>query len=150
MTGGRPALETSATYVVRNPPVLAGETPAMTAGTGCSTTTEASQWIDFAGGVQFHRAMPLGFEWDENKSRANLAKHGVSFEEAATVFGDPLSSTIPDPAHSQAEDRFVILGQSHRGKLLVVVHTGRGDNIRVISARRASKREHKQYEEASG
>ena len=92
-------------------------------------------------------AMPLGFEWDEAKAAANLTKHGVSFEEAATVFGDPLSLTIPDPAHSQAEDRFVIIGQSHRRKLLVVVHTERGDNIRVISARRASKRERKVYEE---
>ena len=91
--------------------------------------------------------MPLGFEWDETKAGANLTKHGVSFEEAATVFGDPLSLTIPDPAHSQAEDRFVIIGQSHRRKLLVVVHTERGDNIRVISARRASKRERKVYEE---
>ena len=91
--------------------------------------------------------MALGFEWDETKAGANLTKHGVSFEEAATVFGDPLSLTIPDPAHSQAEDRFVVIGQSHRRRLLVVVHTERGDNIRVISARRASKRERKVYEE---
>jgi uncharacterized DUF497 family protein len=93
--------------------------------------------------------MPLDFEWDERKARSNLAKHGVSFEEAATIFGDPLSLTIPDPAHSQAENRFIIIGQSHQRKLLVVVHTERGDNIRVISARRASKRERKAYEEAS-
>jgi len=93
--------------------------------------------------------MPLGFEWDANKAKTNLAKHGVSFEEAATVFGDPLSLTIPDPAHSQVEDRFVIIGQSHRQKLLVVVHTERGDNIRVISARHANQRERKAYEEAS-
>jgi uncharacterized DUF497 family protein len=92
--------------------------------------------------------MPLGFEWDD-KAKANLAKHGVSFEEAATVFGDPLSLTIPDPAHSQVEDRFVIIGQSHTRRLLVVVHTDRGDNIRVISARRASRRERKAYEEDS-
>jgi uncharacterized DUF497 family protein len=93
--------------------------------------------------------MPLGFEWDDNKAVANHAKHGVSFEEAATVFGDPLSLTIPDPAHSQVEDRFVIMGRSHQRKLLVVVHTERGDNIRVISARCASHRERKAYEEAS-
>ena len=93
--------------------------------------------------------MRLGFEWDESKAGANLAKHGVSFEEAATVFGDPLSLTILDPAHSQAEHRFIIIGQSHRRKLLVVVHTERGDNIRVISARRASKRERKAYEEGT-
>jgi len=93
--------------------------------------------------------MPLGFEWDANKASTNLAKHGLSFEEAATVFGDPLSLTIPDPAHSQVEDRFVIIGKSYQRKLLVVVHTERGDNIRVISARHASKRERKAYEEAS-
>lgn len=93
--------------------------------------------------------MPLGFEWDDNKGRSNAAKHGVRFEEAATVFADPLSLTIPDPAHSQAEERFVIIGSSYQGKLLVVVHTERGDNIRVISARRARKRERKAYEEAS-
>jgi len=91
--------------------------------------------------------MPLSFEWDESKAKANLAKHGVSFEEASTVFGDSLSLTIPDPAHSQAEDRWIVLGQSHQGKLLVVVHAERGDNIRIISARRASKRERKDYEE---
>jgi len=91
--------------------------------------------------------MPLSFEWDENKARSNLAKHHVSFEEASTVFGDPLSLTIPDPAHSRAEDRFVIVGKSHQHRLLVVVHTERGDNIRIISARRASRRERKNYEE---
>ena len=93
--------------------------------------------------------MPLGFEWDENKAGSNLAKHGVSFGEASTVFGDPLSLTIPDPDHSQAEDRFIIIGSSHRGKFLVVVHTERGDSIRIISARRAGKRERKAYEEGS-
>jgi uncharacterized DUF497 family protein len=93
--------------------------------------------------------MSLSFEWDENKAKLNSAKHGVSFEEASTVFGDPLSLTIPDPAHSRVEDRFVILGCSHGRKLLVVVHTERGDNIRIISARRASRKERKQYEEES-
>ena len=93
--------------------------------------------------------MPLSFEWDESKAKANLAKHGVSFEEASTVFGDSLSLTIPDPAHSQVEDRSILLGQSHQRKLLVVVHTERGDNIRIISARRASRRERKSYEESN-
>ena len=93
--------------------------------------------------------MPLNFQWDENKARTNLAKHGVSFEAAATVFGDPLSLTIPDPAHSQNEDRIVILGTSHNDKLLVVVHTERGDSIRLISARRASRKERKSYEEST-
>ena len=90
----------------------------------------------------------LTFEWDAAKAASNLAKHGVRFEEVATVFGDPLSVTIFDPAHSQAEDRFIILGRSHLDKLLVVVHTERGDNIRIISARQASRAERKQYEEA--
>ena len=93
--------------------------------------------------------MPLNFQWDENKARTNLAKHGVGFEEAATVFGDPLSLTIPDPAHSQNEDRFVILGTSHNGKSLVVVPTERGDSIRLISARRASRQERKNFEEST-
>jgi uncharacterized protein len=92
----------------------------------------------------------LTFEWNAAKAAANLAKHGVSFEEAATVFGDPLSVTIFDPAHSQAEERFIILGCSHLDKLLVVVHTERGDNIRIISARHASRRERKCYEENVG
>jgi hypothetical protein len=82
----------------------------------------------------------LKFEWDTNKARANLAKHVVSFPEATTVFGDPVSLTIPDPAHSQAENRFIILGRSHSGRILVVVHTERGDNIRVISAARKPPR----------
>ncbi len=81
------------------------------------------------------------------KTLHNLAKHGVTFEEASTVFGDPLSLTIPDRAHSLSEDRFIIVGNSHQRKLLVVVHTERGDNIPIISARRASRRERKSYEE---
>jgi uncharacterized DUF497 family protein len=89
----------------------------------------------------------LTFEWDVNKARSNLTKHAVSFQEATTVFGDPVSLTIPDPAHSQVENRFIVLGQSHSGRILVVVHTERGDNIRIISARPASRRERKQYEE---
>jgi uncharacterized DUF497 family protein len=89
------------------------------------------------------------FEWDANKAKSNLTKHNVSFEAAATVFGDPYSVTISDPAHSQSESRFIILGRSHDGRLLVVVHTERGDNIRIISARQASRRERSQYEEAS-
>ena len=93
--------------------------------------------------------MPLTFEWDANKARTNLAKHGIGFEEASTVFGDNLSLTIPDPLHSEVEDRFVTVGTSHRGKLLVVVHTERGENIRIISARPASRREQKSYEETT-
>jgi hypothetical protein len=90
------------------------------------------------------------FEWDAHKAQSNLAKHKVSFEAAATVFGDARSVTIPDPAHSQRENRFIILGRAHDEKLLVVVHTERGDNIRIISARPASRRERKYYEKAIG
>ncbi len=91
--------------------------------------------------------MGLTFEWDENKERSNLHKHRISFQEATTVFADPQSFTIPDPLHSEVENRLIILGRSYTGKLLVVVHTERGDNIRVISARAASKKERKTYEE---
>ncbi|MCI0682512.1 MAG: BrnT family toxin [Gemmataceae bacterium] len=90
--------------------------------------------------------MALSFEWDADKARRNLTKHAVAFEEAATVFGDPLSKTIFDPQHSEEEDRYVILGESNRARLLVVVSfTDRDDKIR-ISARRASRRERKQHE----
>jgi uncharacterized DUF497 family protein len=92
----------------------------------------------------------LDFDWDEEKARQNARRHGVSFEEAATVFGDPLSLTIDDPAHSRDEDRFVTLGLSVDGRLLVVVHTERGDTVRIISARRATTRERTAYEEAKG
>ena len=90
--------------------------------------------------------MPLAFEWDSRKARSNLAKHGVGFQEASSIFGDPLSLTIPDPEHSLSEERYITVGRAFSGKLLVVVHTERGDNIRIISARRASRRERKFYE----
>ncbi len=93
--------------------------------------------------------MPLIFTWDPRKAEANLGKHGVSFEEASTVFGDPLSLTIPDPDHSEAEARFVVLGYSFRRNLLVVVHSEIGDNIRIISARRATRHEREDYEEGA-
>ena len=80
------------------------------------------------------------------KARSNLAKHGVGFQEASTIFGDPLSLTIPDPEHSLSEERYITVGRAFSGKLLVVVHTERGDNIRIVSARRASRRERKFYE----
>lgn len=91
--------------------------------------------------------MALTFEWDSRKAQSNLSKHGVSFEAATTIFGDSMSLTMPDPEHSIAERRFITLGRAFTGKLLVVVHTDRGDNIRVISARRANKREQKFYEQ---
>jgi uncharacterized protein len=93
--------------------------------------------------------MSLEFEWDEKKARTNLKKHGVSFDEASTVFADPLARTIHDPQHSDEEDRFVIVGESHRQTLLVVVFTDRGDKIRLISAREANRRERKDYEKSN-
>ena len=89
----------------------------------------------------------MHFEWDPEKARANLAKHGVSFEEAMRAFLDPLSVTILDPDHTEGEDRFVLIGQSPTGRLLVVVHTDRGDAVRLISARRATRRERRTYEQ---
>lgn len=85
--------------------------------------------------------MAFIFQWDKRKARQNLKSHKVSFEEASTVFGDTLSRTIDDPRHSEDEDRYVIVGQSVQGRLLVVVHTIRGDDIRIISARVATPRE---------
>jgi len=93
--------------------------------------------------------MSLLFEWDRNKARQNIKKHGISFEEATTVFGDPLSLTIRDPLHSIDEERFVIIGSSYKYRLLVVVHAERGNRIRIISARRATRRERKTYEEGT-
>lgn len=91
--------------------------------------------------------MPLTFEWDLRKARSNLAKHRVRFEEASTIFGDPRSLTLPDPEHSLAEERYITMGRAFTDKLLIVVHTDRGNNIRIISARRASRRERTFYEE---
>ena len=84
--------------------------------------------------------MPLEFEWDLRKARSNLAKHGVAFGEASTIFGDSLSLTIPDPEHSHMERRHITMGTTFNGKLLVVVHTDRGDNIRIISKTREPTR----------
>ena len=91
--------------------------------------------------------MPLHFEWDPIKAAANLTRHGVPFPEAVTAFADPWSITVRDPDHSAAEERFVLLGHSQRDRLLVVVHTERGDAIRLISARLATRRERRRYEE---
>jgi uncharacterized DUF497 family protein len=87
------------------------------------------------------------FEWDPKKESANLRKHGITFAEAATVFGDPLSVTILDPDHDFEEERFVIIGMSTAQQLLVVVHTIREERIRLISARTATKYEKQAYEE---
>ncbi len=93
--------------------------------------------------------MSLTFEWDRDKSKRNLKKHGVSFEEASTIFADPLARTIHDPLHSEQEERYVSVGESRRQRILVVVFTERGDNIRIISARVATRRERKDREEGS-
>lgn len=91
----------------------------------------------------------LNFAWDPKKAVDNLKKHGVSFEEACTVFGDTLSLTISDPLTSINEERFVTTGETKRGKLVVVVHADKGDNVRVISARRATRYERKAYEKSA-
>jgi hypothetical protein len=93
--------------------------------------------------------MGLTFEWDSEKDEANLKKHGVSFSEAATVFADPLTSTISDPDHSVGEERYVTVGLSYRQRVLVVAHRDDDDRIRIITARLATRRERKDYEEGS-
>ena len=88
----------------------------------------------------------MEFEWDPHKSEANLKKHGVSFHEASTVFGDLLAITFNDPDHSIREDRFLTFGYSRMNRLLVVVYTERHGRIRIISARLATRLERKIYE----
>jgi len=90
----------------------------------------------------------MRFAWDRTKATTNLAKHGVSFEEAATVFGDPLSDTFDDPDHSADEQRFLIVGTSERGRMLIVAHTDDGAVVRIISAREPTSGERKSYEES--
>ena len=91
----------------------------------------------------------LQFTWDPGKAAANFRKHGVSFEDASTVFRNPLAKVLPDPTHSEREQRSLILGHSAGGRLLLVVFTERHDRIRIISAREASTRERRGYEEHS-
>ena len=93
--------------------------------------------------------MGLEFQWNNRKAEDNLRKHGVSFREATTVFSDFLSLTIPDPLHSQWEERLVTIGYSEKQRLLVVVHTERGDTIRIISARNATSYERRTYESSN-
>jgi uncharacterized DUF497 family protein len=92
----------------------------------------------------------IDFEWDPNKAGRNLRKHGVTFEEAATVFRDELSITVLDPDHSTEEERYITVGQSSQGRLLLVAHADRGDAIRIISARTLTPKEKRQYEKADG
>jgi uncharacterized DUF497 family protein len=92
--------------------------------------------------------MALEFTWSAEKAASNLRKHGVSFEEAATAFGDPLSLTVGDPEHSHDETRFVLVGQTFGGKLVVVVHSETERGIRIISAREATRKERRDYEQS--
>ena len=91
----------------------------------------------------------MEFEWDPQKAAANLAKHAVSFEDAATAFGDPLGRIMTDPRHSTEEERLVLLGLSQSKHLLAVMYVDRGETIRIISARRATRRERRTYEEVT-
>ena len=90
--------------------------------------------------------MGIQFEWDPAKAESNRRKHGVSFPEATTIFGDPLSLTVVDPDHSTDEDRFLTIGVSYQARLLVVSHSDSGETIRIISARRARPSERRDYE----
>lgn len=104
---------------------------------------------DYAGvqGYNQNRIMKNAeFEWDDEKAKRNLKKHGVSFEEAATIFNDPVVATISDPDHSSDEERYVSIGKSIIARLLTVVHTFRSARIRLISARKATQLEKNQYE----
>jgi len=89
----------------------------------------------------------MKFEWDSQKADSNKNKHGVSFEEAASVLGDALSMTYPDPDHSIGEHQYITVGTSRFGRVLVVAHTDRGENIRIISARKTTRQERRFYEE---
>lgn len=89
----------------------------------------------------------LLFEWDSRKAKRNIKIHNVTFDEASTAFGDTLSLSIYDPLHSDKEDRFILIGNSCKNRLIVVAYTERDDRIRIISSRKASKNERKQYEE---
>ncbi|HEY9897507.1 MAG TPA: BrnT family toxin [Candidatus Sericytochromatia bacterium] len=91
--------------------------------------------------------MTLQFEWDERKAAINYRKHGISFNEARTVFNDPLSITIADPEHSSNEERYLDIGLSAEGRVLVVIYTERASKIRLISCRKATPKERKIYEQ---
>ncbi|MEB3232490.1 MAG: BrnT family toxin [Leptolyngbyaceae bacterium] len=89
----------------------------------------------------------MQFEWDENKAERNLSKHGVSFEEAKTVFDDPLYVDFYDPDHSEDEERYLIVGESNQGRVLIVSYVERGNSIRLISVREVTRTEQEAYEE---
>jgi uncharacterized DUF497 family protein len=91
----------------------------------------------------------VNFEWDPRKAAQNLRKHGVSFQEAATVFGDPFALTFDDPDHSATEQRYITVGMSNAGRVLIVAHADRGENIRIVSARKTTRSERRHYEETN-
>ena len=93
--------------------------------------------------------MSLTFEWDEKKAKRNLLKHGVSFEEAKTVFNDPLAITVSDPDHSTEENRYLDIGRSVKNMILVVWYAEREENIRIIGSREATRAERRDYEKES-
>lgn len=93
--------------------------------------------------------MGLKFEWDPKKAHTNQTKHKVSFQEAATVFADVLSITVPDPDHSRDEERYITIGLSQQSRLLMVAHTELNKKIRIISARELTKKEREDYEQGS-
>lgn len=98
---------------------------------------------------EFEDTPPPGFEWDDKKAAKNFEKHGVTFNEASTVFGDPLATLTYDPDHSDEEDRYLLIGHSARGRLLIASHTDREERTRIISAREATPRERRSYEDGS-
>jgi uncharacterized DUF497 family protein len=91
--------------------------------------------------------LSLVFVWDQEKANLNIKKHGIAFEEASSAFGDPLSLTAADPDHSKGEKRYILIGETLGGKLVVVAHTERRSTIRIISARAATRHERRTYEE---
>jgi len=103
-------------------------------------------WQDVLASHKNSKEIIMIFEWDKDKERENVKKHRISFDEAVTVFYDPLSATFHDPDHSIVEDRFITVGYSSQGRLLVVSHTDRGDAIRIISARPATISEKRTHE----
>ncbi len=111
---------------------------------GLNTTSALGYPVDDANEQGYTDSVE--FEWHPNKAVANLRKHGVSFDEAATVLADPLAITVPDPDHSQDEERFITVGMSFERRLLIVAHTERGTRIRLISARELTAVERMAYE----
>jgi uncharacterized protein len=100
-----------------------------------------------ATGLKCHYYNFMEFIWDKRKATSNQKKHGVAFADAATIFGDPMSFTFPDAEHSTDEERFITIGQSEAGRVILVAHTDRSGVIRIISARRTTRLERKYYEE---